>query len=63
MITFLPCADFARCAAILDDKRLGGQRTEAWAILKWLRDPEKMATFSKNAYAQAQPTRCLNPKT
>ena len=39
MITFVPVTDFKQIAEMLDDKRLGGQRTEAWAILKWLRDP------------------------
>ena len=39
MITFLPSANFDECARVLDDKRLGGQRTEAWSILNWLRNP------------------------
>ena len=47
MITFLPCTDFAMVATLLDDKRLGGQRTEAWAILKWLRDPAKYPKLVK----------------
>ena len=35
---------------MLDDKRLGGQRTEAWAILKWLRAPEAYPKLVKAGY-------------
>ncbi len=34
MQTFLPYADFARCAAVLDQRRLGKQRVEALQILR-----------------------------
>jgi hypothetical protein len=34
--TFLPCADFAKSAAVLDDVRLGKQRVEAYQILRSL---------------------------
>lgn len=37
MQTFLPYADFERCAAALDPRRLGKQRVEAWQILRVLR--------------------------
>ena len=37
MQTFLPYADFERCAAALDSRRLGKQRVEAWQILRVLR--------------------------
>jgi predicted esterase len=50
MITFLPSSDFAEVARMLDDKRLGGQRTEAWAILKWLRDPAHYPKLVKAGY-------------
>ena len=50
MITFLPCADFDAIARLLDDKRLGGQRTEAWAILKWLRAPQEYPKLVKAGY-------------
>ena len=50
MITFLPCTDFEEIARILDDKRLGGQRTEAWAILKWLRAPEQYPKLVRAGY-------------
>lgn len=30
MITFLPYSDFAKSAKVLDSKRLGNQRAEAW---------------------------------
>jgi hypothetical protein len=32
--TFLPYADFRRCARVLDDRRLGKQRVEALQILR-----------------------------
>ena len=50
MITFLPLADFTAVARLLDDKRLGGQRTEAWAILKWLRNPSEYPKLVKAGY-------------
>ena len=50
MITFLPCADFDAIARLLDDKRLGGQRTEAWSILKWLRSPDEYPKLVKAGY-------------
>jgi hypothetical protein len=37
MQTFLPYADFERCAATLDSRRLGKQRVEAFQILRALR--------------------------
>lgn len=52
MITFLPSSDFAACASMLDDKRLGGQRTEAWAILKWLRSPGLYPKLVKAGYCK-----------
>jgi hypothetical protein len=36
MMTFLPYSDFARSAAVLDNKRLGKQRVEALTILSVL---------------------------
>lgn len=36
MQTFLPYADFRRCAEILDDKRLGKQRVETLQIMQVL---------------------------
>lgn len=41
MQTFLPYADFARSARVLDTKRLGKQRIEARTILKALRGKAK----------------------
>lgn len=41
MQTFLPYADFALSAQILDDKRLGKQRVETWQILNALRGQSK----------------------
>lgn len=41
MQTFLPIADFAESAKILDQKRLGKQRSEARQILKVLNSGEK----------------------
>ena len=35
---------------MLDDKRLGGQRTEAWSILKWLRNPTQYPKLVKAGY-------------
>ena len=37
MQTFLPYPDFAECARVLDYKRLGKQRVEAWQILRALK--------------------------
>lgn len=39
MQTFLPDADFSRCAAILDQRRLGKQRIEAMQILRGVGRP------------------------
>lgn len=39
MQTFLPFADYAKSAAVLDNKRLGKQRVENLQILKALLDP------------------------
>jgi len=39
MQTFLPYADFAKSAAVLDMKRLGKQRVETLQIMKALNDP------------------------
>ena len=50
MITFLPSADFTEVARLLDDKRLGGQRTEAWSILKWLRSPDAYPKLVRAGY-------------
>jgi hypothetical protein len=44
MQTFLPYADFAECARVLDDKRLGKQRVECLQILKALQPPETCPT-------------------
>lgn len=41
MQTFLPYADFARSAEVLDRQRLGKQRVEAWQIVKALRGETK----------------------
>jgi hypothetical protein len=38
--TFLPYPDFARTAAVLDDRRLGKQRVEALQILRALTRPD-----------------------
>ncbi len=37
MQTFLPSQDFAICAAVLDTRRLGKQRLEAYQVLRVLR--------------------------
>jgi len=39
MQTFLPYADFEQSARILDYRRLGKQRVEAWQILQAINDP------------------------
>ena len=39
--TFLPYPDFVKSAKILDYKRLGKQRVEAWQILRALRGETK----------------------
>jgi hypothetical protein len=39
MQTFLPYSDFAACAAVLDQRRLGKQRVEALQILRALTVP------------------------
>ncbi len=36
MQTFLPFADYAMCAKVLDDARLNKQRVEAWQVLQTL---------------------------
>jgi hypothetical protein len=40
MQTFLPYANFAESARVLDNKRLGKQRVETLQILKALNDPQ-----------------------
>ena len=45
MITFCPLTDVNAIAQLLDNKRLNAQRTEAGAILKWLRTPKRYARF------------------
>lgn len=50
MITFCPLTDFAAIASSLDDKRLGGQRNEAWSILKWLRNPTQYKNLVAAGY-------------
>ena len=40
MQTFLPFADFKRTVRVLDYRRLGKQRVEAFQILKALQNPE-----------------------
>ena len=51
MITFCPLSDnFEAIARSLDDKRLGGQRNEAWSILKWLRNPIRYKNFVAAGY-------------
>eukprot|EP00192_Tetraselmis_astigmatica_P017081 CAMPEP_0117673024 /NCGR_PEP_ID=MMETSP0804-20121206/14243_1 /TAXON_ID=1074897 /ORGANISM="Tetraselmis astigmatica, Strain CCMP880" /LENGTH=133 /DNA_ID=CAMNT_0005481717 /DNA_START=120 /DNA_END=521 /DNA_ORIENTATION=+ len=37
---------------ILDDKRLGSQRVEAKAILKWLRNPERYRRFQDAGFCR-----------
>ena len=39
MQTFLPYADFARCAAVLDPRRLGKQRVEVLQIMRAITVP------------------------
>jgi len=39
MQTFLPYSNFNRCAKILDNKRLGKQRVEAYQIMQALKNP------------------------
>lgn len=41
MQTFLPYSDFERCAKVLDNKRLGKQRVEAYQILLCLEKPNR----------------------
>lgn len=48
MQTFLPYKDFAECARVLDDKRLGKQRVECLQILNALRPPT-VCTMCKGA--------------
>jgi len=50
MITFCPLADLEAIARLLDDVRLNSQRTEAGAILKWLRNPDRYARFQKSGF-------------
>eukprot|EP00567_Pseudictyota_dubia_P008161 CAMPEP_0197464162 /NCGR_PEP_ID=MMETSP1175-20131217/63770_1 /TAXON_ID=1003142 /ORGANISM="Triceratium dubium, Strain CCMP147" /LENGTH=255 /DNA_ID=CAMNT_0043000107 /DNA_START=260 /DNA_END=1023 /DNA_ORIENTATION=- len=52
MITFLPSPDFETSARLLDDKRLGAQRYEAWSILKWLRLPEEYPKLVRAGYCR-----------
>lgn len=40
MQTFLPYADFAKSALVLDNKRLGKQRVEALQIIKAISNPD-----------------------
>ncbi|GAB2705442.1 MSMEG_6728 family protein [Microbacterium marinum] len=40
MQTFVPYADFARSAAVLDDKRLGKQRVETLQVMRALTIPD-----------------------
>lgn len=40
MQTFLPYPDFAECARVLDDKRLGKQRVECVDILRAMQPPD-----------------------
>jgi hypothetical protein len=40
MQTFLPYADFGRCASVLDDRRLGKQRVEVLQIFRALTRPD-----------------------
>lgn len=41
MQTFLPYSNFNECAKVLDNKRLGKQRVEAYQILKCLETPNR----------------------
>jgi hypothetical protein len=50
MITFCPQTNFDAIASCLDNKRLGGQRNEAWSILKWLRNPVRYKNFVAAGY-------------
>ncbi|KAK3281379.1 hypothetical protein CYMTET_10827 [Cymbomonas tetramitiformis] len=63
MITFLPVTPlnvnvegmkkaFEEAMEILDAKRLGSQRVEAKAILKWLRNPERYKNFQNAGYCR-----------
>lgn len=52
MITFLPSPNFEASARLLDDKRLGAQRYEAWSILKWLRNPADYDQLVRAGYCR-----------
>ena len=41
MQTFMPYSDFKKCAEVLDSKRLGKQRVEAYQILRCLQHPNR----------------------
>lgn len=41
MQTFLPYSDFISCAEVLDSKRLGKQRVEAYQILRCIETPNR----------------------
>lgn len=45
MQTFIPYADIRLCASVLDYKRLGKQRVEAWQILTAIRQIEDNDTY------------------
>jgi hypothetical protein len=43
MQTFLPYSDFAKSAKVLDNKRLGKQRLEAWLIYEIITNPRHLS--------------------
>jgi hypothetical protein len=47
MQTFLPLPDFIESAKVLDYKRLGKQRVEAWQILKAILNPNPILLLIK----------------
>lgn len=55
MQTFLPSPDFTRSAQLLDRKRLGKQRLEAYQILRYIIDPISNGYASHPAVQQWRP--------
>jgi hypothetical protein len=52
MQTFLPYRDFFKTARVLDYRRLGKQRVEAWQILNILRHPRKKSRWRNHPAVQ-----------
>lgn len=48
MQTFLPYRAFFRCAQVLDYRRLGKQRLEAWQIHYFLRNPNTGGAYQRH---------------